>query len=140
MFSVISSRYSMYIIIQILYFITIYHEYLSMNTGLRINREQDEKANGSSEYSRQVNKIISRGSFIGYFVEWLLGAIIIGVTTLFIYPNTLLNVVIWSVIVMALFFIRNVLYSTSRNLYVRPRVVKLSNKYKYLMDVKKNAA
>lgn len=123
-----------YILPQLVYLVTIFQEWNSMRAGIAVNQKQDEANNGTTEYETRIYHITQEGAALGYAVEWLVGALTILVSTYLINPKSLYDAILWAICIGALFFIRNVVYSTARNLFVRPRIAKLSQHYLYRKD------
>ena len=104
---------------EVVYFITIMGEYISVSTAFKMNQRL-AKASDRIPLSDEIfNK-----ERLGYLLEWFFGAIVILGMGYFLAMN---NVIGWTIYILGMlvgFFVRNILYSTIANKYYQKKVTK----------------
>lgn len=94
-----------------LYLVTIWFEYFSITQAYRLNQKLAKQQDKIPLTSQIIVK-----ERIGYFLEWLFGALAIWGASYLIYLGTF-GFIYFIIALFPLFFIRNFLYSFVANLY-----------------------
>lgn len=113
-----------FLIVEITYFVTIFFEYESTRVAIR-NAEKYAKSIGNAT----ATETTKYGLTLGYFLEWLFGALFIGILSWFIISeqgtfNNLEYLIFYTVGLIILFIGRNFIYGWIVNKYTDHKIRK----------------